>query len=216
VTVLELLLVLGLPTSLFFAGSLRWLAHNTGNPYVSDARVASTLVFELALAALLLPFLRRRGWRPGQVAGTPEPRDVLRGAGVWLAAMASYYLTWIVFTLSAPTLARAIHHGPTPGVHVSAVMIVVVAVLNPLFEEFLWLGYGIPALSSRLGLRGASVVSVALRVAVHIYQGAQGIIGILPVAIVFTRYYARTRRIWPVVVAHVIADALAFALVSMR
>jgi membrane protease YdiL (CAAX protease family) len=159
-------LVLGLPTAVFVAGSLWPIARHARVPAINDVHVGSTLVVEAVLVALLLPLLRRRGWRPAQVAGAPGPRDVLRGAGVWLAAMVSFYLVWILFVLSAPTWAATVQRYPLGG-HVSAVMIVFVAVLNPLFEEFLWLGYGIPALGSRLGLRGAGVVSVTLRVAVH-------------------------------------------------
>ena len=213
-TVAELVLVLGLPTAAFLSGSLRMLARDAALPTFTDARVGSTLALEAVLAALLLPFLRRRGWQPTQVVGAPEPRDVLRGTGVWLSAVASYYLVWIVFALSAPAWAEAVRaHFPSGSV--SALMIVVTAVLNPLFEEFLWLGYGIPALTSRLGLRGACIVSVALRVAVHAYQGAMAIVGILPASVVLTWYFARSRRLWPVVVAHVIMDALALATMAM-
>ena len=213
-TIPELVLVLGLPTAVFLVPSLKLLARHAGLPDFDDARFSSTLVVEAALAALLLPFLRRRGWRVTEVAGAPEPRDVLRGAGVWLAAMAGYYLVWIVFALSAPALAETVRGQPPAG-SVSALMIVAVAVLNPVFEEFLWLGYAIPALGSRLGLRGACVVSLALRVAVHAYQGAMAIVGILPASAVLTWYYARTRRLWPVVVAHVIMDALSLATLAM-
>lgn len=206
--------MLGLPTAVFLTASLRRLAFHAGMLHFDDARVSSTLVVEAALAVLLLPFLRRRGWRPTQVAGAPEPRDVLRGAGVWLTAMASYYVVWILFALSAPAWADAVR-GQPPGGGVSAMVIVVVAVVNPLFEEFLWLGYGVPALGSRLGLRGACVVSLALRVAVHAYQGAMAIVGILPASAVLTWYYARTRRLWPVVVAHVIMDALGLATLAI-
>lgn len=193
---------------------MRLLARHAGLPDFNDARVSSTLVVEAVLAAMLLPFLRRRGWRVTKVAGAPEPRDVLRGAGVWLAAMAGYYFVWIVFALSAPAWAETVRGQPVAG-GVSALVIVVVAVLNPLFEEFLWLGYGVPALGSRLGLRGACVVSLALRVAVHAYQGAMAVVGILPASAVLTWYYARTRRLWPVVVAHVIMDALGLATLAV-
>ena len=50
---------------------------------------------------------------------------------------------------------------------------------------------------------------MALRVSVHLYQGPLlAFVAILPLAIVMTWYYARTGRIWPVIVAHVITDAI--------
>jgi len=212
-TVFELLLVLGLPTALFLTGSIRSLARPDRALQFNDARIASTLIIEAVLVVLLLPLLRRRGWRPADVAGAPEPSDVFRGAGLWLVAMASYFVAWVVFSLAAPEWAETVRvHHFTGGL--STVMIVGGAVFNPLFEEFLWLGYGVNALASRIGLRRACVMSVVLRVAVHTYQGVLAFVAILPVSVVWTLYYARTRRLWPVVVAHVILDALSFALLA--
>jgi len=212
-TVFELLLVLGLPTALFLAGSFRSLARNNGALYFNDARIASTLVIEAVLVVLLLPLLRRRGWRPADVAGAPEPSDVFRGAGLWFAAMASYYVAWVVFSLAKPEWADLVRAHHITG-SLSTTTIVVGAVFNPLFEEFLWLGYAVPALGSRIGLRNAAMVSVALRVAVHAYQGVMALVAILPVGVVLTWYYARTRRLWPAVVAHVILDGLGFAMLA--
>ncbi len=117
----------------------------------------------------------------------------------------------------APAAARALH-SPTLVAGASVPALVAVTVLNALFEEFLWLGYAVPALASRLGLEAACVVSIGLRTSIHLYQGAMAFVGILPMAVIVTLYFARTRRLWPVVVAHVVIDAvgLAGALLSAR
>jgi membrane protease YdiL (CAAX protease family) len=51
-------------------------------------------------------------------------------------------------------------------------------------------------------------VSIGLRVAVHGNQGLLAATSILPVGVVWTTYYVRSRRLWPVVVAHVINNAI--------
>ncbi len=71
-----------------------------------------------------------------------------------------------------------------------------------------------PALANLFGIRAAFVGSVLLRVAAHAYQGALGLIAILPVAVVLTLYFVRTGRLWPVIVAHVIQDAIALSLLK--
>ena len=43
---------------------------------------------------------------------------------------------------------------------------------------------------------------------VHAYQGPMAVIGILPLGLVFTYYFARSRRLWPAVVAHMIFDTI--------
>lgn len=89
--------------------------------------------------------------------------------------------------------------------------IVVTSVVNPVFEEFLWLGYGVARLADRIGLRAAAVLSILLRLGVHTYQGPWAVLGVLPLALAFTWYYGRIRRLWPVNVAHVLLDALGLA-----
>ena len=78
-----------------------------------------------------------------------------------------------------------------------------------------------PLLASRgwalRSIAGAPVVgSVALGVAIHSYQGVLALTGILPIALVFTLYYVRTKRLWPVIVAHMLFDTLALLPVLKR
>jgi membrane protease YdiL (CAAX protease family) len=205
----EMALVLGLPTITFVAASLPWLHRSSGHPNLTDARLLKTLLIEAVACALFLPLLWRRGWTPSSAAGSPDVMDVLRGGLVWLCAISSYYVVFLAVLRMAPAWATALQTARI-GFGGSMLVGVAVAILNPLFEEFLWLGYGISALRPRVGLSAACIVSVALRVSVHAYQGPMALVGVAPMAIVFTCYYARTGRLWPVVVAHVIADASAF------
>jgi len=207
---LEIVLVLGLPTIVGLLASIVWLAHPRANATVSDARLLRTIGEEIAFCAVGLPFLRRRGWTPAAAAGQPHPVDVLRAGLVWLTSYVAYVVVAISVISLAPALAPAAQTPPF-GVSASAATVLFVSLVNPLFEEFLWLGYGISALRPRLGLTGACVVSIALRVLVHAYQGPMALIGIAPLAIVFTMYYALTGRLWPVIVAHILQDVIGLA-----
>ena len=203
----ELVLVLGLPTGLCLASSLAWLARGGGTVAFTDARLLSTLSIEALLTATLLPRLRRRGWSPATVAGSPDLCDVACGLALWVAIMVAvdgvYLLAYSASRPFAATLATPHFAGA-----VSAATLVGTAVLNPVLEAFLWLGYAVPALASRVGLRAACGVSIACRVAVHAYQGRLAVLTILPVAAVLTWYHARSGRLWPAVVAHVVADTV--------
>jgi membrane protease YdiL (CAAX protease family) len=44
--------------------------------------------------------------------------------------------------------------------------------------------------------------STALRVAYHLYQGPAGAISMIPFGLLFGWCFARTGRLWPLVVAH--------------
>lgn len=179
---------------------------------LSDTLIFGTLAVQLILGAILVPFVRWRGWRMARVAGAPEPPDILRGGGVWLLSMAAYMVSFVIWHAVAPdTVDQLRHVVPTGSVSLAAA--VAMSLVNPMFEEFLFLGFGVNALR-RFGLPIACAVSLALRTAAHLYQGPMAIVGILPLGLAYTVYYARTGRLWPVVVAHVIQDSLALALLT--
>ena len=204
----ELLLVLGLPTIVFLVTWIVTLVRGGDPMALTDGRLIRTLLVEAITTSALLPYLARSGWSPRAVAGVPVLRDLLRGIGVWLLSMAAFALTMVTVHVFAPALAESLRRPQFTGA-LSPLLVVAAAIVNPLFEEFLWLGYAVPAVASRLGIRVACSISVALRVAVHVYQWSLALVAILPVAVVFTVYYARNRRLWPVLVAHVIADVIA-------
>ena len=203
----EIALVLGVPVALFLASSVSWRLRGASGMMFTDRRLVVTLLIEAILAAGMVRYLWNRGWRPADVAGIPEPQDILRGFGLWLAAVTAYGVIFLGLYLIVPSFVAPIQKPQFTG-SLSPLMILVAALVNPIFEEFLWLAYAIPALGSRYGLRVACVISVALRVMVHAYQGRLALIAILPLGAIFTWYYVRSGRLWPVVVAHVVVDAL--------
>ena len=67
-------------------------------------------------------------------------------------------------------------------------------------------GYVISALSERHGQGFAIGTSVALRMAYHTYQGLEGVSAMMLWGILFGFWFARTGRLWPLIVAHALAD----------
>ena len=172
---------------------------------INDREALSTLGIEAVITLLFAPWLWWRGWRPAGLSEPSGPVDVPRGIVLWFA---SYLALGLMFGLVS--LAQGKISEPPIKVNLSDAVIIGVSILNAVFEEMLWLGYGVTALSRRIGLRRACVVSVLLRTAVHVYEGPLAVLGVLPIGIVFTVYFARTRRVWPVIVAHALQDAFAF------
>jgi uncharacterized protein len=207
------------PVVLMLAGMAFW-PQRVGAPGVlvtSSERFLSTLVAELLLVATLGTWLWRQGWRPHRTATLPlRLRDVLRGLGVWLMAYVAY-MVWalLCYVIAPETLAylASIEHVGQPTLWVA----LTVSVVNAVFEEMLWLGLGVSALQAagvRLGV--AATISLGLRVLVHAYQGPLALVAILPLGSVFTVYYIRTRRLWPVVVAHAAQDLFALGMIVLR
>jgi len=211
-TTWEAAIVLGIPVIVFLEYHLRaiWAQEAHGQPVAevmySDVRLLRTLGWEVVMAGALLWWLSRRGWRPARVLGMPNLRDVLRGAVLWCATFAVVRCTNLLLAAVAPGLYNTTHDAPLQGALSWPVYLAALAI-NPIFEEMLWLGYAVPALGRAAGIRVAALVSVGLRVAVHVPQGGWALVSVLPLAAVWTGYFLWQRRLWPVVVAHVINNA---------
>lgn len=179
---------------------------------VSDGRLWSTIAFELLIALVWLPRLRRLGWTLQHASRAYENWDVLRGTALALAGWLAYAATYGIAVILSASFATWMKGVQVTG-ELSWWTIVGVALLNPVFEEFLYLGY-LANVLRRHGWTTALVASVALRVVLHLYQGPMAFVSILPLGIVFSFYYLRTGRIWPVIAAHTLLDAIAFAAVA--
>lgn len=182
---------------------------------LSGARLAGTIGWEILIAGVVGGWLLHKGWRPQRTATEPfVPRDVLRGVGVWIMGVLAFWASALLWQAIAPGVvadAMAIRIVGQPSVDI----VVLLSPINAVFEEFLWLGLGIAVLR-RYGLGFAFVASVTLRTLLHIYQGPLALIAILPLGLVFTAYYVRTHRIWPVVLAHCLQDLLSLGLIVAR
>lgn len=191
-----------------------WQQRGEGQLVVSDWRLWGVVVQVLVLTLPIAAFLRRRGWRWADMSEPVVPRDVVRGAGVWLYTALIYYGFRLGLWLIWPRASTEAFTMQVSGVF-SWTPMLVAAILDPIAEELLWLGYIVNALRHR-GVLFAAIVSIGLRTMVHAYQGPLALVAILPIGVMFTRYYLRTRRLGPVIVAHIIQDMLAFVVLSLH
>jgi membrane protease YdiL (CAAX protease family) len=177
-----------------------------GSAQISDAGLQFLLVYELAALAALGAFLMMRGWNLQRLGFSPTLRDTVTGIGLALTGYFVYIATWIVFSGFTPELGGEGDSFIAPGL--SLTNVIFISVLNPIFEELFVCGYIIAALRKRRSLFFAINTSVAIRLAYHLYQGTTGVISIIPLGLIFAYWFARTGRLWPVVVAHGIMDFL--------
>ena len=88
------------------------------------------------------------------------------------------------------------------------------SVVNPFFEETIVVAYLMGALLNQDNPWRAINVSVGLRLLYHLYQGVTGVISIVPVGLVFSYYYFKKRKLWPLVFAHGVMDFVALVFLS--
>lgn len=83
-------------------------------------------------------------------------------------------------------------------------------ILNPFYEEILVRGY---LMTEIIELRSsvvlATFVSIALQTSYHLYYGVVGALSVGGAFAVFALYYAKTRDLMPVILAHLFWDLTA-------
>jgi len=177
-----------------------------------QVRIAGALIAEAGALAVLWYVLsgQGRGWK--DIGWNLAWMDVPRALGlVFGSTIASYFVS-----IAVQTSFRAYsgHYLPTKSMQgllggVSVLSIAFVC-LNPFFEEFIVRGY---LMSEVVGLGGKGVLAIFLSTAIqmsyHLYQGPANGIVLITTFTMFSIYFWDSRRIAPVVLAHLFLDAYA-------
>ena len=175
----------------------------------SDDELRSLLTYEVILLAVLGTFLHIRGWTTSLLGLDLHPRDFLLGAvlavAVYAVEFAGSLIAQLIFPLKKPpTLVYP---------SITVLNFLVASVINPIFEEVFLCGYVVSALQKSRGPWAAINVSTAIRLLCHLYQGAFGVLSIVPTGLIFAYWFARTRRLWPPIVAHGLLNFIELLLV---
>jgi membrane protease YdiL (CAAX protease family) len=91
------------------------------------------------------------------------------------------------------------------------------AAVNPFFEELIVRAFLIAEATLLTGsVAFAVAISVSLQTSYHKYQGIPNATGLGFVFLVFSIYYVRTRRLWPIIIAHLWSDLSALLWYSVH
>jgi membrane protease YdiL (CAAX protease family) len=206
----ETWVVLGVAFGYFIIQSVLRFLRIDGAPVFVALPLRYLAVIQLAILAAVALFLRARGWRLDDFGRKPRPMDVLLGIPLVVAAYLPFVILWWLF---AGHSTLPIERGaPLDLSGLDIKTIVAAAFINSLFEEVLVVGYLVTSLRKRFSGALAIHASALIRLSYHVHQGATAVLSILPLGYVFAYWYARRRSLLPLVIAHTILDAIAFAL----
>jgi membrane protease YdiL (CAAX protease family) len=163
-------------------------------------------IFQEVVALLLLTYvLSRRSLSFKDIGLSWRLKDVLAG----LLVIGFGYVAYVLGSMLVQTVHHSIYgtfakslsgkdfysHPPFAAIPFS--------LLNPFFEELIVRAYLMTEVGDLTGsLTQAVAVSVAVQFSYHLYYGWVGAISLSFQFLVFAVYYARTRRVLPVIVAH--------------
>jgi membrane protease YdiL (CAAX protease family) len=164
---------------------------------------------EVVLLALVLAILQIRGWTIHRLGLRFSWRAVLAGVPLFIW----YFLIYWLLATAAIAIAPSVEAAFANGMHIQAApaAMVLFIVLNSFFEEITVTGYVVTALEKE-GAALAITASTLIRFGYHLYQGPVASLSILPLGLLFGVVYWKWRTLWPLIIAHTIANFLAFGL----
>jgi uncharacterized protein len=184
----------------------RYLSDTQLHATITEHHLRFLLIYEPVMFLILGGFLYARGWTFKRVGLTPQLIDTVIGVGLAVGEYVAYAALWII--MSAIRLQPAYLNGASTlvGGHFALLTVIAASIVNPLFEELFVCGYVITA-AKEAGHPAIGVnVSIAIRLAYHLYQGGAGVVGIVPFGLISAIWFSKTGRLWPVVVAHALTD----------
>jgi len=175
---------------------------------VSDVSAYSTIIYELLMLWVISRILKLRDWSIKDFNVQISLRLTL--AGLLLGAI--YYTVYLaLFSLSSSFFDIIKETAATFQINndnLNVIAAIALSAVNAFFEEILVVGYVVGALKEKRGITVAINVSVLIRFSYHLYQGPLAVIGIIPLGLLFAYVYARWGRLWPLIFAHGLIDAM--------
>jgi len=183
------------------------------NALQQQFRLLVIVAFELTALVVLFYVIsrRRKAWR--DLGLDFRWRDFASAIALLMVAS---LLSWTLYYVAQLAYAIATGHylypkslGGMLGFGISVWSLLFVC-LNPFFEELIFRAYLISEIVALGGSRSLAIfLSIAVQVSYHLYQGLANVIPITVMFLVFSIYYARTKRVVPVILAHLFCDVYA-------
>ncbi len=153
---------------------------------------------------------RREGWgkfgfRPFRVIADP-----LSGFGIWLLGIVCFNAAiQFLYQMGLGGLIASgdRYHTPLPIDYLDYGLLIAASFANGFGEELVMRGFLLPQFETLLRSTWKSLlITAALFASYHVYQGALGVSYVFFIGLLYGTIFWVTRRLWPLVLAHAIAD----------
>jgi membrane protease YdiL (CAAX protease family) len=182
---------------------------DTGQTY-QGYRIWGGLIPEVSGLLVLWYVMKHQGKSWKDIGWNPSFADMRRAVGLFVASTMAIWVAYIpaqyIYRVYSGAFLKQKSLNSTLAFGITALPILFVCI-NPFFEELIVRAYTISELTN-LGTRRtlAIVISVAVQLSYHLYQGIANILVLAVMFTVFSVYYSRTRRIVPVILVHLGLD----------
>lgn len=171
----------------------------------NDNRFMAAILTDAILASIALTVLHARKYPLRTLLPRASWQDMGTGVLLWLAAIAAWN---VVLPIVGDSQAAQPIDTLLAEARLSVPVVLLLSVVNGMYEEVFLLGFLASGLR-RFGASNAIAISLLVRLLTHTYQGPLGVLSVVVFGAVLGIYFFRTGRLFPVVAAHVLADAAA-------
>jgi len=178
---------------------------NWGKEHVfTNSSLINILSIEVFTGSIALIILRIRGWKATDFDLKFKNKYFSHGIILFLVTLASFRLTSYILAFFCPNFSFIFRTE-----NVTAFVVLLTVIINPLFEEFFVSVYPSEVLAKHHGMFFTISLCAFVRFTYHLYQGPISTT-ILILGIINTYTYLKWRKIWPLVIAHSIHNYIAF------
>lgn len=171
---------------------------------LTQDRIIYMIFYEIMVLGLVTFFLKGRGWELNDLNLEFSWRLTIAGL---ILAICSVFFTNIAYyaltTFGTKPPESVLHYNPGDW---SILPVLGLSIVNPVFEETIVVGYLMRVFMKPENSSKAINISVGVRLLYHLYQGIGGVITIVPMGLLFSYYYYKRRKLWPLIFAHGIMD----------
>lgn len=179
---------------------------------ITQEGISFLLVYEIIILTILGFYLIRKGWTLEKLGLDFKYKQIISGVVLGLGIFGlNYILINLLLTLSPKF--QELFSASIVSSNINIIAILSLSIINPIFEEVFVCAYVIQSIEKLKGTSFAINTSIVLRLSYHLYQGLPRMVFIIPLALVFSFWYEKTRKLWTLIIAHAILDFLALILI---
>jgi len=215
-TLAEFSLIMVVSLGYFIFSAFEWATIEPNSQavlnYGNDA-ILHILFYEFTVLMVVLGILRWQGWSISTMGFSVSLRKLTAGLAMFVISYFIYVIVFRLFSdfvLNLKILDNSASENITYSVSANLLPLLLFSLINPIFEEFILVGYIVTAVRDKMSLFSCLILSVGFRLAFHVHQGPIILLSILPTGIMFTLYYWYKKNLIPLIVAHSLLDFLSF------
>jgi uncharacterized protein len=183
-------------------------------PPFTNETLVSNVIYELFVLVWLGVFMRARGWTLERFGFAMTLRDTSVGVLLAIIVFCSVWFIEQALGSAAPAMLESARRFDKVSGELDIWTILLSSAVDSVFEELFVCAYVISALKEKRRAAFALNVSILLRVGCHVYQGVYGVLIGGALGLVFGYWYLKSGRIWPLLVAHFVLQAVELVMLS--